>query len=359
MILSVQNLHKNYGRTQVLSDINLEVQRGEVFALIGSSGSGKSTLLRLAHLLERPTSGKIWFDGMDTDASESTRLAIRRRMGMVFQRPVAFQASVFDNVAYGLKIRGIKAAERNRRIRHALETVELSGFEKRDAHSLSGGELQRVAFARAIVTEPEMLFLDEPTANLDPVNTRIVEDLLGRVIRELKTTVVMATHDMSQGQRLATRIAVLLNGELLQTGTPHEVFNAPRDRAIADFVGVENVFEGTVVSNEEGIIGIQVDGGVVHAYGDFPVGQRVHAFIRPEEVVLALQPMSTSARNVYTGHVIQVVRQGALARVSVDCGFTLKALVTTRSADELGLVEGSQVCAFFKVTGMHVVPQGK
>jgi tungstate transport system ATP-binding protein len=355
----VNNLNKSFDGTPVLRDINLDVDRGEVFAFIGSSGSGKTTLLRLAHLLDSPTSGKIRFDGADTDASESARLAMRRRMAMVFQRPVAFQASVFDNVAYGLNIRGIKGVERERRIRRALETVELSGFEKRNAQSLSGGELQRVALARAMVTEPEVLFLDEPTANLDPVNTQRVEELLGRVIKELKTTVVMATHDMAQGQRLANRIAVLLNGELLQTGTPYEVFNAPRNRAIADFVGVENVFEGAVVSNEEGILGIDIGKGVVHAYGKYEVGDRVQAFIRPEEVVLALQPMSTSARNVYMGRVTHVVRQGALARVTLDCGFTLKALVTTRSAEDLGLVEGSQVCAFFKVTGMHVVPQGR
>jgi tungstate transport system ATP-binding protein len=355
MMLSVRDLCKSYDGRQVLHNVNLDATRGEVLALIGPSGSGKSTLLRLMHLLERPTSGGIAFDGADADAPEEKRLAMRRRMAMVFQRPALFQASVFDNVAYGLRIRGIKGQELARRVSHALATVELGGFEKRSVLKLSGGEMQRVALARAMVTRPDLLLLDEPTANLDPNTIRGVEVLLTRIIGELKTAVIMATHDMAQGQRLATRMAVLLDGRILQTGTPLEVFYAPWSRAVADFVGVENVFEGKVVSNDDGIAGIAIAGGMVHAIGDFQAGEEVQAFIRPEEVVLALKAMPTSARNVFWGNVAVIARQGPIAYVTIDCGFPLRALITARSAEDMGLKAGMRVCAFFKVTGMHVV----
>ena len=169
---------------------------------------------------------------------------MRRRMVIVFQKPVVFSGSVYDNVAYGLKIRGQGRTHMRERVLHALETVDLSGYENRKARTLSGGEVQRVALARAMVTEPELLLLDEPTANLDPVSTARVEGLITRVIRELHTTVIMATHDMAQGQRLADQIGVLIGGEMLQVGNPGEIFNLPNSMQVAHFVGVENVLEG-------------------------------------------------------------------------------------------------------------------
>ena len=355
MIVSIRNLCKRYDGADVLRDVSLQVDRGETFALIGLSGSGKTTLLRLTHLLERPTSGEIELDGVSADASEKVRLELRRKTAMVFQRPSAFHASVFDNVAYGLRVRGVKGGRLRNRVSRALDTVELTGFEKRDAHSLSGGELQRVALARAIVTEPGLLLLDEPTANLDPVNTRRVEDLIGRVIGELGATVVMATHDMAQGQRLATRVGVLLGGRLLQTGTPHEVFTRPDDTEIAELVGVENIYEGLVVSNERELTGIDVGGSTVYASGNYEIGARVNAFIRPEEVVLADSDLDSSARNRFHGRVSRVSRQGALVHVGLDCGFPLSAHVTVLSAEEMGLAVNKPVCAFFKATGVHVV----
>jgi tungstate transport system ATP-binding protein len=356
MIVSLKSLGKKYDGPQVLHDVTLDIERGETFAFIGFSGSGKTTLLRLVHLLDYPTSGQIVFDGVDTNAPESVRLQMRRRMAMVFQRPAAFRASVFDNVAYGLKIRGRKGPEIKRRVSHALETVELGGFEKREAHNLSGGELQRVALARAMVTDPDLLLLDEPTANLDPINVRRVEDLIGRVIGELDATVLMATHDMTQGQRLASRIGVLLGGRLLQTGTPYEVFSRPEGTEIAEFVGVENIYEGRVVANERELTDIDVGGATICASGTYAMDALVNVFIRPEEVILAESEMATSARNRFAGTVLSVRHQGTVVQVCVDCGFPLAVYVTVLSAEEMSLKPGKPICAFFKATGVHVVP---
>jgi len=256
---------------------------------------------------------------------------------VVFQKPVVFNASVYDNVAYGLKIRGEGKASLHRRVKRALEMVDLSRYDDRRARTLSGGEVQRVALARAIVIEPEVLLLDEPSANLDPVSTAHVEEVISRIIRELNTTVVMATHDMSQGQRLADRIGVLMDGQILQAGEPREVFNYPTSRKIAEFVAMENIIEGVISSSKEGVVSIEVGGKVIEGISSLDPGEEVCACIRAEDITLALSRTPSSARNAFLGQITRVVSIGPLARVEVDCGFPLVALVTKRSAEELGL----------------------
>ncbi|MDM7912812.1 MAG: phosphate ABC transporter ATP-binding protein [Methanotrichaceae archaeon] len=216
--IEVKGLYKSYGDAEILKDINLSVEPGEVLALIGPTGSGKTTLLRLIGLLEKPTVGEIVIDGRDVaKLSEGMRLKIRRRMAMVFQKPVMFKTSVRENVSYGLRIRGESRIDG--RVRAAIEAVGLSGYESRDANTLSGGEMQRIALARALVLEPEILLLDEPTANLDPKTAAAIDALISR----FKGTVIMATHNMLQARRLAERIAVLVEGRLVEVGKPKEV----------------------------------------------------------------------------------------------------------------------------------------
>jgi len=354
-VIAVRSLCKRYGDKEILKGISFDVQRGEVFALIGPTGAGKTTLLRIIDLLERPNSGAVYIDGLDTSASEKVRLDMRRRIGVVFQKPVVFNASVYDNVAYGLKIRGEGKASLHRRVKRALEMVDLSRYDDRRARTLSGGEVQRVALARAIVIEPEVLLLDEPSANLDPVSTAHVEEVISRIIRELNTTVVMATHDMSQGQRLADRIGVLMDGQILQAGEPREVFNYPTSRKIAEFVAMENIIEGVISSSKEGVVSIEVGGKVIEGISSLDPGEEVCACIRAEDITLALSRTPSSARNAFLGQITRVVSIGPLARVEVDCGFPLVALVTKRSAEELGLQSGKDVYASFKATGVHII----
>ena len=354
-MISIRDLSMRYDDNTVLKDINLDVPTHTVTAIIGPSGSGKTTLLRLINLLEEPTSGIIAFDGVDTHASEKTRLEMRRRMVIVFQKPVVFSGSVYDNVAYGLKIRGQGRRQMREKVLHALETVDLSGYENRRARTLSGGEVQRVALARAMVTEPALLLLDEPTANLDPVSTARVEALIALVIRELHTTVIMATHDMAQGQRLADQIGVLIGGEMLQIGNPGEIFNLPNSMQVAHFVGVENVLEGVISSREQGLVNVSIGNHLIEGISSLDPGARVSTCIRPEEVTLALNQASTSARNTFSGTITSMASTGPLVRVAIDCGFPLVALITTRSAEELELQRGMEVCASFKATGVHIV----
>jgi tungstate transport system ATP-binding protein len=354
-LLETVNLGQEYDGRYVLKEVSLKVNRGEVFALIGPTGAGKTTLLRLLDFLELPTKGSIYFDGVDVTHSRRHRLEARRRMSFVQQKPIVFTTSVYENVACGLRWRH----ERNKIIRHkvegALELVGMAGYKNKNAKALSGGETQRVAIARALVTEPEMLLLDEPTANLDPISTGKVEEVLAHIVREHKMTVLMATHDMSQGQRLASRIGVLIDGKVLQVGTPHEAFSSPISREVAEFVGVENILGGIVIEKDDNLATIEVNGNAIQAISDYGVGDRVYALIRPEDITFTLARGTSSARNVFEGKITRITPVGPLIRIEMDCGFPLLGVVTKRAAQELDLTIGKQVCASFKATAIHTI----
>lgn len=356
-MIRITALSRKAGEQKILDDINLEIRHGEIFTLIGPSGSGKTTLLRLIDLLDWPTDGKIVFDGQDTAASEQVRLTLRRRMGMVFQKPGVLNTTVGENVAFGLKFRGTDRMQIAQCVAAALELVGLSGFEERRAVTLSGGEMQRVAIARAMVTEPEVLLLDEPTANLDPLSSEIIEDLLIRINNELHTTIILATHDMIQGQRLAHRMGVIMNGRLAQVGTLHEIFYQPKGKEVARFVGIDTVLKGVVQSNEKGLATVALDQAIFEVVTPCPPGKQVSLYIRPEEVTISIpEPgaRKTSARNQLVGTITKLVSLGPFIRVTVDCGTPITALITTRSCGELGLSAGMTVVAGVKASSIHV-----
>lgn len=354
-LLEAIDLSHRYGQSEILKGISLSIERGETVAFIGPSGAGKSTLLRLLDLLEQPTFGTISIQGEQVGKSSSQRLARRRRMSFVHQKPLVFTASVFDNIAQPLKWRGIKAEELRSRVSKALAMVGLENYAGREAKTLSGGETQRVAIARALVTDPEILFLDEPTANLDPHSTARIEELMLNIIKSQNLTVVMTTHDLAQGQRLARRIGVLINGELLQLGTSDEIFLAPACRVVAEFIGIENILEGKVIAGGDGLVTAEVSGQRIQAVGDFPIGDCVNLFVRPEDVTIAVSGDRTSARNRLEGTITRLSLVGPLVRLEIDCGFRLMAVITRQSSEELGLSLGGKVYASLKATAIHAV----
>ncbi len=354
-LLETSSLGQRYDGREVLNDINLEIGRGEVFALIGPTGTGKTTLLRLLDLLEIPSSGKIYFDGTDVAASRGARLEARRRMSFVQQRPVVFRMSVYDNVACALKWRHVRHEVIRQKVGSVLELVGLAGQHSQRARTLSGGETQRVAIARALVTEPEMMFLDEPTANLDPISTARVEEVLARIIREHKTTVVMATHDRLQGHRLASRIGVMIDGQILQVGSPNEIFGSPVNREVAEFVGVENILGGVVVEKDDSLASIKVDGVAIQAVCEFVKDDRVYVLIKPEDITFILSKELSSARNIFEGRITRMAPVGSLVRVEVDCGFPLFGVITEKSKQQLDFQIGKRIYASFKATAVHVI----
>ena len=215
----------------------LDIRRGEVLALVGPSGAGKSTLLRILNFLERPAAGSLAFDGHALNGS--LPLEVRRQVTTVFQRPVLLRGTVRENVAYGLALRG----RRDHGLVHdIIARVGLAGLAQAQAHTLSGGEMQRVALARALVIGPQVLLLDEPTANLDPHNVSLIEDIVRQHNRQYGTTVVLVTHNVFQARRLAHRVGLLLAGKLVELDDTHTFFESPRDPRTLAFVNGEMVY---------------------------------------------------------------------------------------------------------------------
>ncbi len=240
-LYTLRDVRQVYGTRTVLDIPALTVQRGEVLAVVGPSGAGKSTLLRLMALLETPTQGEmlLHLDGERVSAATAS-IAQRRLLAMVFQRPALLSRNVRANVAYGLRLRG----ERNgqKRVDAALERVSLTHLAHAHPRTLSGGEMQRVAVARALVLEPRVLLLDEPTANLDPYNVRLIESLIREQHAAHETTIILVTHNIFQARRLATRVVLLLEGALIEEAPAEQFFDAPRDSRTAAFLSGEFVY---------------------------------------------------------------------------------------------------------------------
>lgn len=239
-VYRLQNVSKEYKDRRVLQVENLRIERGEVFALVGPSGAGKSTLLRLLNFLEPPTTGRIRFLDVEFSANQPMPLRYRRRVTTVFQRPILLNRSVQANAGYGLGLRGQR--DRDGEIEKALAQVSLQHLARQRARTLSGGEAQRVALARAIVLQPDVLLLDEPTANLDPYNVGLIEEIVTDLNRERGTTLVLVTHNVFQAKRLAHRVALMLDSQIVEMAGVEAFFESPQDPRTAAFVRGEMVY---------------------------------------------------------------------------------------------------------------------
>lgn len=236
-VYQIENLKKEYGTRTILDIAELEIHAGEIFALVGPSGAGKSTLLRVLNFLEHPSSGRIMYRNQVLNGA--IPIETRRQVTTVFQRPVLLRATVRDNVAYGLALRGERA---DNRVDEMLERVGLKPLAHAFAHKLSGGEMQRVALARALVIDPQVLLLDEPTANLDPYNVGLIEKIVRAHNHARGTTAVLVTHNVFQAKRLADRVGLMLNGKLVEVQATAAFFDAPIDPRTAAFVRGEMVY---------------------------------------------------------------------------------------------------------------------
>ena len=232
--ICLNEVSKSYGSIAALRGVSMGIRHGGILGVVGSSGSGKSTLLRILAGLEAPSSGEISLDGVKLDQSK-----LRERTTMVFQRTVVFNTTVFNNVAYGLRIKSLPKENIRIQVEQALKTVGLEDFESRRAKRLSGGEQQRVSLARALVVKPEILLLDEPTANLDPANAFIIERTIVEAQQTAKQTIVLATHNLDQAKRLSDEVAHVLGGEVVDRAPTKEFFSNPKDPRTKRFVSGE------------------------------------------------------------------------------------------------------------------------
>ena len=288
--IRIEGVSKLFDGVTAVNNVSLEVFKGELFAILGSSGSGKSTLLRLLAGLERPTSGRIIIDGQDmTDLPP-----YERPLNMMFQSYAVFpHMSVEKNVAYGLEKEGLDKDEIESRVDEMLALVRMQDLASRKPHQLSGGQLQRVALARALVKRPKALLLDEPLAALDKRLREHTQFELMNIQDELGVTCILVTHDQEEAMSLATRIAVMDEGQFVQTGTPTEMYEYPRNRFVADFFGTTNCFEGVVAQMTPGRMRIETkECGLLEANSQESVkpGDTVWVAVRPEKISISQEP---------------------------------------------------------------------
>jgi tungstate transport system ATP-binding protein len=355
-ILQAKDLSVVYGTRKVLDVPRLSITQNKVTALIGPNGSGKTTLSLCLSLLLKPTNGKIFYRGHIIPYGNSI-MKMRRRFAVVFQEPLLLNASVWENVTLGLKLREFSRQEMNDRAQHWLERFGIISLAKRNAKTLSGGEAQRTSLARAFVLQPEIIFLDEPFAALDvPTRQSLFGDMIN-ILQETRSTTILITHDRNEAQTLAHHIIMLLDGKIVQSGTPKELFSAPANEEIAKFVGMENIINGVVIKNHNCIVDVSVVDQIVQGVSYCQPGGSVNIFIRPEDITLSLDKSSSSARNVFSGKIVSMIPADPLMRVNLDCGFLLLALITKMSAEELNLRVGQIVYASFKATAIHIMSQ--
>jgi putrescine transport system ATP-binding protein len=300
----IDGVGKTFGASTAVDNVNLAIFKGEMFALVGASGCGKTTLLRMLAGFAHPSSGRICIDGVDM----STIPPHERPVNMMFQSYALFpHMTVESNVGYGLRRLRIDAAARRQRVQEALDMVQLGALGARRPHQLSGGQRQRVALARALIRRPKVLLLDEPLSALDKKLREQTQFELMDLQQKVGITFIVVTHDQDEAMALATRIAVMDRGQVVQVGTPAQIYEFPCSRFVADFVGTTNLFEGTVSACEPGLITVDCAeaGGslLVDDEGRFTVGQRVWVALRPEKVRLGKQPVNAVRVNQLRGTV--------------------------------------------------------
>ena len=354
--LSLRALRVRYGERVALRIDDLDIESGEVLAIIGPNGSGKSTLLRVLGLLQKPNEGRLLLCGADCAKADS--LALRRRIATVFQEPLLLNATVNDNAALGLKLRGASRAEVDRRLGPWLQRFGIAHLARRLARTLSGGEAQRTSLARAFVLDPELLLLDEPFTALDAATREVLLAELRAIIESSKITTVLVTHDRQEAFGLGGRVGVLKEGDLLQLGPRDEVFFRPRAAAVAEIVGVENRLTGVVEEVDGDSSAVRLGSGqmILRVAGQFTAQAKVMLCIRPEALLLKPGRCAAGDFNRLTGRIAAIYPGINQHRVVFDCGdFSLIALTGRERLP--AYAEGEEFSILISPSAVHVIAE--
>jgi molybdopterin-binding protein len=342
-MISIKNLKVDLGDF-LLRDINLDIEPGEYFIILGPTGAGKTVLLEAIAGLYPVLKGEVWIDGR-----EITRFSPEERgIGIVYQDQALFpHLSVEKNIAFGLRMKKYPKQEIKAKIDDMAEVVGSSHLLKRSPVTLSGGEKQRVALARALITEPKVLLLDEPLSALDPETRERMQGELREMHRLVKVTVIHVTHDFEEAIALGHRVAVLNDGRIAQVGTPEEILRHPSSEFVARFALSRNIFSGRA---EDGFVDI----GDVKLRVITELKGEVRLSLRPEDILISTEPVESSARNSFQGTITNIADRGSVVYVTVSLPPDFVCLVTRQSFEELQLRKGVRVWITFKASAIHV-----
>jgi len=346
-VITLENITYNIGNFSI-KDVSLKIERNEYFVLLGPTGAGKTLLLELIAGFHIPDRGRILLNGVDV-----TRMPPEKRgVGFVYQDYSLFpHMTVEENISFGLKVRGFPKDKIEEKVKEMMSLMGISHLAGRYPSNLSGGEQQRVSLARALAVNPEILLLDEPLSALDPRIREVLREELKRIHEMRRVTTIHVTHNQTEAMLLADRVGLIINGEIIQVGSPESLFSKPLNENVARFVGVENILKGKIKSNKRGVAIIDVEGREVYAVTEIKEGE-VDIFIRPENIILSKIPFKSSARNVFKGEVVKLTNLGPIMNVELNNG--LKVFITKQSVDEMNLKPGDKVYASFKATATHV-----
>ncbi len=355
-IIELIDVCKSFDDTIVVENINLTIRRGEFVTLLGPSGCGKTTTLRMIAGFEIPNSGKILLDGEDISKLPPNK----RPVNTVFQRYALFpHLNVYENIAFGLKLKKISTtyvnengheytkihkltkSEIDKKVKHALEIVDLEGFEKRSITTLSGGQQQRIAIARALVNEPEILLLDEPLGALDLKMRKEMQIELKEMHRRLGITFIYVTHDQEEALTMSDKIVVLNDGEIQQVGTPTDIYNEPVNTFVADFIGESNIFNGAMVGN----LKVKFCGTTFDCLDDYEINQYVDVVVRPEDIKIC-----APNEGQFKGKVISTVFKGVHYEITVQVG-KFEIIIQSTSNAEVDSVIGMRI----EPDGIHIM----
>ena len=323
-----------------VEDFNLEIKKGEFVTFLGPSGCGKTTTLRMIAGFEIPTEGEILLNGKDI----STLPPNKRPINTVFQRYALFpHLNIFDNIAFGLKLqKKYSKKEIEEKVRHALDVVDLAGFEKRNISTLSGGQQQRIAIARAIVNEPEILLLDEPLGALDLKMRKEMQLELKAMHKELGITFIYVTHDQEEALTMSDKVVVMSDGMIQQIGTPEEIYNEPKNVFVADFIGESNIFNGKMTDR----LKVKFCDAEFECMDDIPIGSKVDVVIRPEDII-----MTDSDKGMIKGLVTSVIFKGMHYEIIVESGVNEIVIQSTKGANV-----GDTIGMMVEPDGIHIIP---
>ena len=338
-LFSLVNIARIYGRRTVLDISQLEIEQNRIYALLGPNGAGKTTLLNILGFLEAPTTGAIFFRSKPVRFIEAELQQLRRAAVLVDQHPILFSTTVFKNLEFGLKIRGIAPGTRRRIIEETLDLVGMRSFIHYPAHQLSGGETQRVALARALALSPEVLLCDEPTSSVDVENQNLIMTLLRRINETKKISVLFTTHDRSQAARLAHHTIVLNQGRLVPTL-------------------YENIFRGVLQTDPSG-----QPQCVIQDYMHLSIGadqviknrEAVSVFIDPEKIAVQNSPEDPVAANQWQGRVVQIIEENGKIRIVVDAGVWVALLISKKRYQQIGFMVGETIHICIPPEAIHLI----
>lgn len=332
-----------------LKKVNLSINNGEYRVILGPTGAGKTILLETIAGIYIPDSGSVTLKDEDITSKDPKN----RNITMVYQDFVLFpHLSVYENIAFGLKLKKMPADAIEKKVSKVSEILGISHLVKRDTVNLSGGEKQRTAIARALVLEPEVLLLDEPLSALDITTREKLRKELKSLHKAYSTTIIHVTHNFEEVFSLADTVSVMNAGEIIQTGSPEEIFSKPNCRFIAGFVGVENIFRGEISSGKGSSI-ITVDGLKISS-STTGISGEVYASVRPEDILLSKEPLKTPARNSFEGEVVSITDNGTMVQIKIDAGIPFVTFLTKRGFYDIGIAEKDKVYLTFKAAAVHV-----